>query len=392
MLKRTLAAVAVSSSLVLTVPAAHAVVSNKPTGATPGFNGLVQTVVHKGDTVYAAGDFTSVTSTDGRQLARDGLAALSARTGQVLPWAPTVDGSVVNLAVAKDGVYLVGNFTAVNGRKRIDVARVDRTTGAVDRAFAHNSNGVVNAVALSRRKVYFGGQFTRFDGERRGQLAAVSRKGVSELRRWAPNSSDGQITELVRKKAGIYVAGFFHKLNGTNKSFLALVDRRRGSIVRKFDARVRNVVLDIAVTRKRVYAGTGGKYRGGGAVSVQRRDGARVFHRRFDGDVQAITTMDGVVYVGGHFQSICKVGGQQTEDGSCVGGEEAMRYRGASLTGSGALTGWDPRLNPNVSAIPGIETFSKFSSQGRLLVGGGFTTANGEDAERFAVFASVAKN
>ncbi|CAA9329531.1 MAG: hypothetical protein AVDCRST_MAG24-736 [uncultured Nocardioidaceae bacterium] len=393
LLKRTLAAVAVSSSLVLAVPvAAHAVVSDKPTGATPDFNGLVHTVVHRGDTVYAAGDFTSVRTTDGRQLARAGLAALSARTGQVLRWAPKVDGSVANLAAAKDGVYLVGNFTTVNGYKRVDVARVDPTTGAVDRAFKHSTNGVVNAVAMSKRKVYFGGQFTRFDGQRRGQLAAVSRKGESALRRWAPSSSEGQVTDLVRKRSGVYVAGFFHHLNGTNRSFLALVDSRRGAIVRSFRSRVPSVVLDISVTRKRVYAGTGGRYRGGGAVSVQRKDGSRVFHRRFDGDVQAITSMNGVVYAGGHFRSICKPGGEQTESGSCVGGEEAMRYRGASLTGSGRLTGWDPKLNPNVTDIPGIEAFSRFSGQGRLLVGGGFTTANGEDAQRFAAFASVGGN
>ena len=393
MLKRTLTALAVTSSLVLSLPSAsHAVVSDKPVGGTPDFNGVVEAVVHKGDTVYVAGDFTSVRGPNGQVFARDGVAAMSASSGDVLSWAPRVAGTVVNLLVAREGVYLVGDFTSVNGRKRVDVARVDRESGRVHADFKHRTNGRVNAIALSKRKVYLGGEFTRFDGRSRGQLAAVTRRGQSEVRRWAPSASDGQVTDLVRRKAGIYVAGFFHRLNGSNRSFLALVDSRRGRTVGSFASKVPNVVLDLAVKGKRVYAGTGGRYEGGGAVSVKRRNGNRVFHRRFDGDVQAITVMNGVVYAGGHFRSICKRGGDQTETGACEGGAEATRYRGASLSGSGDLTGWDPRLNPNQSDIPGIEAFSTYGARDRLLIGGGFTTSNGEDDERFAIFESVGGN
>jgi hypothetical protein len=390
LLKRTLAAVALSSSVLLILPtAASAVVASSPAVATPDFDGLVRSTVHKGDTIYVAGDFTSVTGTDSQTVQRDGLAAVSASTGLVLPWAPTVRGTVNRVLAAKEGVYVVGDFTAVNGRSRTDVARVDRVTGAVDREFKHSSDGVVNAVALSKRKVYLGGEFTRFDGQPRGQLAAVGRKGTSELRRWAPHSGVGPVSDLVRKRAGVYVAGSFHRIEDTSRSFLALVDGRKGRLVRSFKSRVRNVVLDISVTRTRVYAGTGGRTVGGGATSVKRSDGSVVFERRLDGDVQAITTLKGVVYLGGHFTSICPVGGAQDNTGSCIGGAEAERLRGASLERDGTLTGWDPQLNPDIAQIPGIETFTTYKKSRRLFIAGGFTTAGGTPVGRFAGYAQA---
>ena len=386
MLKRTVAAVAASSSLVLAVPtAAQAMAPNTPEAGTPDFNGSVESVVHRGDTVYVAGGFSSVTS-NGRTYDRDGVAAFDIDSGAVKSWSPRVDGSVHKVLVAKEGVYLVGDFTAVNGQRRRDVARVSRVGGVVDTSFRHSSNGAVHAIALSKRKVYLGGEFTRFDGRDRGQLAAVSRRGGSDLLGWKPQTSQGPVTDLVRKRAGVYVGGFFHRINGTDRDFLALVTNRKGSLVRSFKSRVPNVVLDIHTTRKRVYAGTGGRTNGGGAVSVRRGNGERVFHRRFDGDVQAITTMNGVVYVGGHFTAICERGGSQNQTGACEGGAEATRYRGASLDGDGDLTGWHPNINPNVSDVPGIEAFSTFAGSDGLAIGGGFTSVNGVQAERFAFF------
>jgi hypothetical protein len=379
--------VALSGSLVLILPtAAHAVVSNSPDPGTPQFNGEVRSLVHKGDTIYAAGDFTTVTDARSREFARDGLAAISASTGRVLSWAPSVAGTVRRLVAAKEGVYVVGDFTRIAGQRQVDVARLDRVTGRVDPAFNHRSDGVVNAIALSKRKVYLGGQFTSIDGRPRAQLAAVGRKGSSRLRGWAPRAGAGPVVDLVRKKAGVYVAGSFHTIQGTGRSFLALLAERDGALVRSFKSRVNNVVLDITVSGKRLYAGTGGALRGGGLVGVRRRNGSVAFERRLDGDVQAVTTLKGVVYAGGHFTAVCRVNGAQDDSGNCVGGPEARRFRGASLTGDGDLTRWNPRLNPELANITGIETFTTYGSSRRLFIGGGFTTSAGTPAARFASY------
>jgi hypothetical protein len=387
MLKRPLAAVALAGSLLLTLPtAASAVVGNRPDPATPQFNGDVRSMTHRGDTIYVAGDFTSVTDARSQDFSRDGLAAVSASTGLVLPWAPRVRGTVNRVVAAREGVYVVGDFRRIAGKRRVDVARLDRVTGAADPAFRHRSDGVVNAVALSKRKVFLGGQFSSFDGQPRAQLAAVGRKGSSTLRGWAPRAGAGPVEDLVRRRAGVYVAGFFHTIEGTGRSFLALVDDRQGDLVRSFKSRVPNVVLDIAVHGKRIYAGTGGRARGGGAVSVRRRDGSIVFERRLDGDVQAVTTLRGVVYLGGHFTQICPIGGGQEDSGTCVGRPEAKRYRGASLQSDGSLTGWNPRLNPTSPSIRGIEAFTTYRKARRLFIGGGFTTVSGTPKDRFASF------
>jgi hypothetical protein len=120
---------------------------------------------------------------------------------------------------------------------------------------------------------------------------------------------------------------------------------------------------------------------------VRRGSGAKVWQRRFDGDVQAITSMNGTVYAGGHFRSICKRGAPQGQTGACKGGgPEAERLRGASLDTDGNLTGWNPKINPSVSDVPGIEAFAKFPGKDRLAAGGGFTTVHGVNARYFALF------
>src|SRR3712207_5742237 len=130
LLKRTLAAVALSSSFILAIPtSAYAVVASSPDRGTPDFDGEVRSLVRKGDTIYAAGDFTSVTDSRSREFTRDGLAAISASTGRVLPWAPRVAGTVSRVVAAKEGVYVVGDFTRIAGQRRVDVARLTREIG-----------------------------------------------------------------------------------------------------------------------------------------------------------------------------------------------------------------------------------------------------------------------
>lgn len=388
MFKRLTAGLLVGALVSLTPADASAAVSSSATDRYPDFDGAVRSIVHRGSTVYVGGEFDAVTDATGRTYVRHGAAAVDVGTGQVLGWNPNVGGGSVHaLAVGGDGVYLAGKFTSVGGRSRVNLARVSRGAGRLDPSLNHRFDGPLNAVALSKRKVYVGGAFTAVDGTPRTQLAAVGRGGGSTLRRWAPKAQQGQVTDIVKKREGIFVAGYFHRLNNDPAhQFVALVTKRRGATVRSFKPNVPNLVLDISVTRTRIYAAVGGPG-GGAALAVKRRSGERIFHRRFDGDVQAITTMNRRVYAGGHFSAVC-VDKQQGRNGDCQTPGFSVRHRGASLDRDGDVRGWNPDLDGSM----GVQAFNRYKGKDRLLVGGDFTQVGAGDppsstqALRFAVF------
>src|SRR5215213_10222485 len=83
-------------------------------------NGTVRAVVTDGSTIYLGGQFTRVGPATGAAVAIDGI------TGEIQQPYPQVAG--VAYAVAPDGNggwYLGGNFTAVRGQPRGNLAPLD---------------------------------------------------------------------------------------------------------------------------------------------------------------------------------------------------------------------------------------------------------------------------
>jgi hypothetical protein len=357
-------------------------VADRPSWAYPDFDGVVRTIAHRGSTIYVGGDFDSVTDRN-RTYTRHGVAAVDARTGLVLAWNPNVSGRVFVVEPSRAGVYLGGQFSAVKGEPRRNLARVSLGGRARLHSMRTRTDKAVHAIALSRSRVFIGGQFGRVNGKSRSRLAAFSPRAPFGLSRaWTPRARDGQVRDLVRTRAGVYVAGYFRELNGSSRHrFLALLTKKRGAVVRSFDPVIGKPVLDVATTKRRVYAAVGGAG-GGGAAAFARSDGDGIFNRRFDGDAGAITFLGGQVYVGGHFSEICH-DRRQTDNGDCLGGSTTRR-RGASLTPDGRIGGWNPQLNGRL----GVVALDRYKAGERLLAGGDFTQANGgaRSAPRFAVF------
>ena len=144
-------------------------------------NGVVwsQTVV--GTTVYAAGNFTSARpagsapGTD--EVPRTHLLAYDIRTGVLDPsFAPVLNGQALSIAASPDGsrIYVVGDFTSVNGAGRWRVAAFSTATGSLVGAFAPNAGTTVRAVAATNTAVFLGGDFLTMNNTARPYIAAVA--------------------------------------------------------------------------------------------------------------------------------------------------------------------------------------------------------------------------
>jgi hypothetical protein len=103
------------------------------TGAVLGWrasaNGRIYSIVALGDVVFIAGSFSSVNGQS-----RQRVAALDADTGALVNgWNPGANGTVRSLAVAADGsaIYLGGKFASVGGASRARLAAVEPRTGNV---------------------------------------------------------------------------------------------------------------------------------------------------------------------------------------------------------------------------------------------------------------------
>jgi hypothetical protein len=113
-----------------------------------------------GSTVYAGGNFTSIGGET-----RNHLAALDTTgTGTATEWDPSSNnGAIYSLAISPDGstVYAGGDFTSISGEARIGVAALDATgTGTVtDWGTSSISSGLFTAVSPDGSNVYVSGYF-----------------------------------------------------------------------------------------------------------------------------------------------------------------------------------------------------------------------------------------
>ncbi|HEU4346667.1 MAG TPA: hypothetical protein VFR35_02650 [Actinoplanes sp.] len=366
--------------LTLAVPVAFAgvtsafAVGSRPQPA-PSFNGSVYAIAQRGSTVYVGGSFTSATA-GGRSYPRLRLAAFDAHTGALLNWAPAADRTVRALAVSGTAVYAGGDFGTISGVRRDNLARLDAATGAVG-SFAHRVSGAPYALTTGNGRLYAGGSFTAVDGFRRDNLAAFSLGGDMLDAGWRPRADDA-VHALTAYRSKVFLGGGFHTVNEVRGSLrIAAVDGARGSVDRGFLPGAPAEVNAIAVDPAGVYAATGGQ---GGRAIAYAPGGSVRWQRLFDGDAVAIAALDGVTYVGGHFDRACLTltNGPQ---GTCIGGS-VPRVKLAAVHRGGGLTTWSPQAN----GVIGVRVLSVDPSRGAIAAGGDFTMINGEIRRRYAVF------
>ena len=336
--------------------------------------GVVHAVVPDGaGGWYIGGEFTAV---EGRP--RANLAHILAN-GRVAPWNPGADRIVLALAVQGRTVYVGGVFTSVGGRPRNRIAAVDAVSASVSdwNPDVPDFWGSVNALVVKGTTVYAGGFFSYIGGKRRNCIAALDAStGVATD--WDPEAGY-TVNALAVSGDVVYAGGFFHTIGGQQRDMIAALDARTG-LATAFDAHASgtrlneyvpwNGVYALAVRGKTLYAGGYFDHMGGQVrTSLAAVDGATGDATDWDpalgGEpyVYALAVHCDAVYAGGAFSSI---------------GGRTQAFLAALDARTGLATDWNPRPNYTVYVL---------SATDHAVYAGGFFCSMWDWQRRFHIAA-----
>jgi len=216
-------------------PGTPATVSADPL-PTVQVNGVVWSQVVVGNTVYAAGSFTTARpagAAPGTQTTkRNNLLAYDITTGKLITsFAPDLNGQalVVKASPDKTRIYVGGMFTTANGLARSRVVAYSTSTGKVITTFAPTPGATVRSITGTNATVYLGGDFTTVSGLPRPYLVAVDAvTGKPTSYNPKPNSSVTAMT-LAAADQKLVIGGRFTKVGSTAAYGMAALHRSTGA-------------------------------------------------------------------------------------------------------------------------------------------------------------------
>lgn len=337
----------------------------------------VTEIVVSDTAVYFSGYFDSV-----NQVARSGIASVSASTGQLRPLNPVVNDRVLSMALTGTKLYLGGSFTKVNGTTRNRAAAIDIATGELT-AWNPNVSGsalpAVNVLLQTASTIYLGGSFTSLNGSSQRNCAGAVDAVTGQVLDWHPNVAqrlDGAlgptVDEMVLVGSQVYVGGWFTHVNVEDRFHAAAIDDQ--GMLTDWAPNVDGPVNAVKVAGSSVYLGgsftkanvtrlvpaSGGVSRSNAAAFDPVTGLAKPWDPSFNGAVRDLLVSGSTVYVVGDFTYVHF--GQ--------GGSAVMRNRAAAVDAtSGVANTWNPNLDADVATLD--------MSGSTVYLGGEFTSVNG---------------
>lgn len=351
--------------------------------------------------VYAGGLFTKM-EFRGKTYWRYHLGAVFAATGVPTSFSPRLNGAVTSLAVSPDGkvLYVGGSFTMVGKHRRLKVAAFDLMTGKLTDFAPQVVASSVRAIAVTKEGVYLGGTITRVNGRRRTFAAEVTPAG--KLTSWAPRL-DGWVRAMLVSPFGgrLFIGGGFHHVNGIRFEALAAVSLATGAVVRfrsglipSYTRKSKNSQVTSLTTNGRlIFAGAEGTgwHVFDGTLAFVPDTGALAWRNTCLGATQAVLYLRGVLYKASHAHNCASAGGF----GQIKVGWQAHHLLAQSPV-NGRLLAWGTSTDAVPEPVPDTNGGGRnalgpyaFATDGRqLFVGGEFTAVNGRRQEGLARFAA----
>jgi hypothetical protein len=325
----------------------------------PQPNGIINTLLLSGGTLFTGGDFTTI----GGQ-SRNRIASLNATTGAANSWNPNANWYVTSLALSGGTIFVGGNFTTILGQSRSKIASFNTSSGAIT-SFNPSPNATVNSVAINGGTLYIGGLFNSIAGQTRRKIGAIN-ISTGSVTSWNPDANN-YIYSLAINGSTLYAGGDFTSIGGQNRNNLAAIDTTTGS--------------------------------------------ATAWNPIGNGTVNAITTSGSLVYAGGNFSNfggqtrrnlvaLDSTTGSPTSWDPCANGIiSTLAHNGSSLFAGGSLINIGGQCRNSIAAIDkstgALGTWNPsasgavyaFALDGSTLYAGGyFTTIAGQARNRLAAF------
>ena len=220
----------ITCALLAAAASAHGQVTLDPL-PVPAFGGAVTATERVGDMLLVAGSFLGASPPAD---ARGGLSIHDTSTGTRAQDTVYVTGDVLaTMPDGSGGYYIAGNFRIVNGVYRPWLARI-RGDGSLDPTFFPIVTGLldvgrVQALARSGNTLFIGGDFDAVHGQPRSNLAAVDAT-TGALLPFSP-LLDQVVDKLALEGGALYVAGVFRAVSGQPRSGLASFDATTGALL-----------------------------------------------------------------------------------------------------------------------------------------------------------------
>ena len=202
---------------------------NLDSSFTPNVSDIVNAlVVQTNGGVIIGGFFTNVNGQAHAGLARFGSNGALDQTFN--PALSGAFGAAYALSLQNDGKILIGgSFTNINGSSRTNIARLN-PDGTLDQSFqpavvsgGQLSPAVFYAVTIDAQgRVLVGGDFTAVNGQVRTNLARFNNDGSLDPNFYPAAGTDFAVTCLALEPYGkVLVGGYFNKVNGVINNYIA---------------------------------------------------------------------------------------------------------------------------------------------------------------------------